>query len=66
MNKEEKDLIKEITELKWKIEMVVNKINVLAETSTEFEEIDKAFKVIEKAYRGLPDSKPDYKSDRQT
>jgi len=66
MTKEEKDLIKEITYLKWKIEMVVNKINVLAELNVESEEIDKKFKVIEKAYKGFPDIKPDYKSDRQT
>ena len=66
MTKEEKDLIKEITALKWKIEMVVNKINALHQLSPKNAELDQVFETIEKTFRGLPDDKPDYKSERQT
>jgi len=66
MTKEEKDLMKEVTELKGMVYMLFNKVNVLAELSPEFEEIDKAFKVIDEKFSGFPRINPDYKSDRQT
>jgi len=66
MTNEEKELVKEIRELKKQISMVVNKINVLHQLSPENAEIDQAFEKIEEAFRGMPKINPDYKSDRQT
>jgi len=66
MTKEEKDLAKEIKELKSMVYMLFNKINVIHQLSPKNAEIDKAFEKIEETFKGLPEQKVDYKSDRQT
>ncbi len=66
MTNEEKELIKEIRELKTKVAMVMNKINALHQLSPKNAEMDKAFQHIEETFRGLPETKVDYDSDRAT
>lgn len=66
MTEEEKDLAKQITELKSMVSMLFNKINVLHQLLPRNEKIDQAFETIEKGFIGLPESKADYKSKRQT
>jgi len=66
MTKEEKDLVKEVTELKRLVYMLFNKINAIHQLSPKNAELDQAFETIEETFKGLPEMKPDYKSDRQT
>jgi len=66
MTEEEKDLAKQIKELKSMVSMLFNKINVIHQLSPRNLKIDEAFETIEKSFIGLPDFKADYKSDRQT
>lgn len=62
----EKKLIKDIREINRRSLMCQNKIRAIHELSPTNEELDKAFEAIEKAFSEEPETKADYKSDRQT
>jgi len=66
MTKEEKDLAKKLIELNNMVYMLLNKINVLHQLLPKNAEIDQAFQKIEETFKGLPETKVDYESDRQT